>query len=106
MGRMCRIVRRGRISSRRVLVLCVAVFVMTVGCQTSRSFSDGCPGIYSGVRYYNSQINTIPWDGRIFFAVDLPLSMITDTLLLPVTPFLKAERPLEGWVPGCEWAGG
>ncbi|MBW1845147.1 MAG: hypothetical protein JRJ05_12455, partial [Deltaproteobacteria bacterium] len=36
------------------------LLVSTVGCQTTRSWSDGCPGVYSGVRYFASQRNTLP----------------------------------------------
>ncbi len=102
MGRVCGNVRRRRIGSAGALL--VALSVAIFGCQTSRSFSDGCPSIYSGVRYYNSQISGIPWDGKIFFAFDLPFSAMFDTLLLPFTAFADPVRPPEGWVPGCEWA--
>lgn len=103
MGRVREIVRRGRIGRSQVVLCCAAVCGLMVGCQTSRSFSDGCPGIYSGVRYYNSQITTMPWDGRIFFAFDLPFSAILDTLVLPGTAFADPVRPPAGWVPGCAW---
>ena len=82
------------------------VGALLVGCQTSRSFSAGCPGIYSGVRYYNHQMEFMPWDGKIFFIADLPFSALFDTLLLPFTAFADPKRPEEGWVPGCKWAGG
>ncbi len=100
MGRVCGIVRRRTISSVGVLLVCASLF----GCQTTRSFSDGCPGVYSGVRYYSHQIDSMPWDGKIFFAVDLPFSAMLDTLLLPFTSFTDPERPPEGWVPGCAWS--
>ena len=61
----------------------------TLGCQTVRSWDSGCPGIYSGVRYYGSQRGSLPWDGKVFFAIDLPLTMVTDTLLLPASALDK-----------------
>jgi len=73
-------------------------------CQTARSFDGGCPGVYSGVRYYADQVGELPADGVIFFTLDLPLSAVFDTLLLPVTPFAETERPRYGWLPGCRWA--
>lgn len=81
------------------LLACMVFF----GCQTGRSWTDGCPGIYSGVRYYNSHIGSMPWDGKIFFGLDLPFSAILDTLLLPFSAFVDRDRPAGGWVPGCEW---
>jgi len=80
------------------------LLVSTVGCQTTRSWSDGCPGVYSGVRYFASQRNTLPWDGKVFFALDLPLTAVVDTLLLPASFWVDPERPQGGWVPGCRWA--
>lgn len=102
MNRLARVVRRLRIGT--ACLWCVAVCVVVSGCQTSRSFDDGCPGIYSGVRYYNSQIESMPWDGKIFFAIDLPFSAIFDTLAVPFTAFADRKKPREGWVPGCRWA--
>jgi len=76
------------------------------GCQTARSFDKGCPGVYSGLRYYGDQIGEMPPDGKIFFTFDLPLSAVLDTLLLPITPFVDRRRPEAGWAPGCRWASG
>jgi len=64
----------------------------------------GGAGGYSGVRYYADQGGERPADGVIFFTLDLPLSAVFDTLLLPVTPFAETERPRYGWLPGCRWA--
>lgn len=69
-----------------------------------RSFEHGCPGIYSGVRFYRDHIKEIPLDGKLFFAVDLPFSALADTLLLPVTSFSDPELPTGGYPPGCRWA--
>lgn len=78
--------------------------ILASGCQTMRSWQDGCPGVYSGVRYYDSQIGEMPWDGKIFFGLDLPFTAVFDTLLLPVSWVPDREQPHEGWVPGCKWA--
>ena len=75
------------------------------GCQTTRSFDEGCPGVYSGVRYYSDQISGVPPDGKVFFTLDLPLSAVVDTLLLPGTFFVEPQRPDLGWLPGCRWVG-
>ena len=102
MNRRGGVVRRRRIGTAfTAVVACIVMF----GCQTTRSFNDGCPGIYSGVRYYNDQIASMPWDGKVFFVIDLPFSAIFDTLVLPFTAFADPENPPGGWLPGCEWAG-
>ncbi len=54
-----------------------------LGCQTSRSWEQGCPGVYSGIRYYADQVGGLPVDGKIFFTLDLPLTAVADTTLLP-----------------------
>lgn len=69
-----------------------------------RSFQEGCADVYSGVRYYGDQIGTLPFDGKLFFTLDLPLTAVTDTLLLPLTAFAEPERPQAGFAPGCRWA--
>jgi uncharacterized protein YceK len=84
-------------------VAVVALAMLTWGCQTTRSFNEGCPGVYSGIRYYTEQIGDLPADGKIFFTLDLPFTVIADTLALPITSFAKPERPEHGWLPGCQW---
>lgn len=74
-------------------------------CQSLRSWQQGCPGIYSGVRYYHDQLPALPWDGTLLFSVDLPLSALLDTLALPATAFAEPERPRSGFPIGCRWAG-
>ena len=74
------------------------------GCQTTRSFDQGCPGVYSGLRYYGEQIGELPVDGKIFFTLDVPLSAVLDTLLLPGTFFVEPRKPAPGWPAGCRWA--
>ncbi len=86
-------------------VVLVSLLALLCGCQTSRSFEQGCPGVYSGVRYYTNQISGIPLDGKVFFTLDLPLSAVTDTLLLPFTFFVEPEKPDLGWSAGCRWVG-
>lgn len=81
----------------------VAASALVAGCQTARSFDQGCPGIYSGVRYYGDQVGNLPADGKIFFTLDVPLSALLDTLLLPGTAFVKPKKPPLGWPEGCRW---
>jgi uncharacterized protein YceK len=85
-------------------LIAVVLLSSTLSCQTARSWNAGCPGVYSGVRYFGSQQSTLPWDGKVFFAIDLPLTMVADTLLLPASSFVDREPPAAGWVPGCRWA--
>jgi uncharacterized protein YceK len=85
-----------------LIALVLASF--TVGCQTSRSWENDCPGVYSGVRFYKDQIDSIPPDGKVFFTLDLPLSAIADTLLLPASWWVDRRQPSSGWVVGCRWA--
>ena len=47
----------------------------------------------------------LPFDGQLFFTIDLLLTTLVDTLALPVTAFLEPERPAEGFALGCRWAG-
>ncbi len=73
------------------------------GCQTARSWTEGCAGVYSGVRYFEDHVGELPIDGRIFFALDLPVSAAMDTALLAATVFMKSEHPSHGFTAGCRW---
>jgi uncharacterized protein YceK len=79
--------------------------ISMLGCQTTRSWDEGCPGVYSGIRYYQDQVPELPPDGKIFFTLDLPLTVVADTILLPVSVFMEPTRPKYGFAPGCTWAG-
>ena len=85
-------------------LIAAALLGSMVGCQTARSWNSGCPGVYSGVRYFGSQRSSLPWDGKVFFTLDLPLTLIADTISLPVSSWADRRRPEKGWVPGCRWA--
>jgi uncharacterized protein YceK len=85
-------------------LLCWIASISMLGCQTSRSWEQGCPGVYSGIRYYGDQLGGLPVDGKIFFTLDLPLTAVADTLLLPVSVFMKPKRPKYGFPPWCTWA--
>lgn len=75
-----------------------------LGCQTARSWSEGCPGVYSGVRYFQDHVSWLPLDAKIVFLIDLPVSAAMDTVLLPITIFMEPKRPPRGFAHGCEWA--
>jgi len=77
--------------------------IATLGCQTSRSWEQGCPGVYSGIRYYGDQVGGLPVDGKLFFTLDLPLTAVADTILLPVSVFMEPKRPRYGFTRGCTW---
>lgn len=85
--------------------LALALLPWSFGCQSTRSWSQGCPGVYSGVKYYRDQVSRLPFDGKVFFTIDLPLSAVVDTLALPFTAFAKRKEPRGGFAPGCQWAG-
>ena len=85
------------------LSIAVLLLISIAGCQTARSWSDNCPGVYSGVRYFASQRESLPWDGKVFFTLDLPLTVVADTLLLPASAWVDPVKPISGWVPGCRW---
>ncbi len=90
---------------RLVLAGLMAMVLPLGGCQTLRSYTSGCPGVYSGVRYFRDQYVWLPLDGKIFFTFDLPLSAVADTLALPVTSFLEPPPPTARGLPrGCRWA--
>lgn len=74
------------------------------GCQTSRSWEQGCPGVYSHIRYPGDQVGGLPVDGKIFFTLDLPLTAVAHTTLFPVSVFKKPKRPRDGFAPGCTCA--
>ena len=82
----------------------IALMVFVTGCQTARSWDSGCPGVYSGVRFFTDQQSSLPWDGKIFFVFDLPLTMVADTVLLPVAALVDPVEPPGGWMRGCRWA--
>ncbi len=94
--------RAGRALVRWLAI--AALLSLLGGCQTARSWGQGCPGVYSGVRYFSSQIQSVPWDGKIFFGIDLPISAVADTLLLPASLFVEPKRPEMGFSLGCRWA--
>ena len=86
----------------RLLVWIASISML--GCQTSRSWEKGCPGPYSGVRYYRERMGQLPVDGKIFFTFDLPITIAADTALLPMSVFMKPKRPTGGFASGCKWA--
>ncbi len=59
-------------------LVCGLASISLLGCQTARSWEEGCPGVYSGVRYYGEQLG----------------------VLLPVSVFMKPKRPKYGCLPG------
>ena len=75
-----------------------------LGCQTARSWSEGCPGIYSGVRYFQAEVGYLAFDEKIASLLDLPVSAAVDTVLLPATVFMSPKRPPSGFARGCKWA--
>jgi len=75
-----------------------------LGCQTIRSWSDGYPGVYSGVRYFEDHVSWLPLDGKIFFLTDLLVSAAMDTVLLQITIFMEPKRPPRSFARGCKWA--
>lgn len=78
--------------------------LLASGCQSMRSWSEGCADVYSGARYYAEITPTVPFDGKVFFTLDLIPTLVVDTLALPVTAFAEPEPPPGGFVVGCEWA--
>ncbi len=74
------------------------------GCASSRSWGQGCPGIYSGLRYSSEIRREIPFDGKVFYVLDLPFSALADTLAVPFTAFADPVRPERGFPLGCRWA--
>jgi len=84
--------------------LVLVLSACSVGCQSTRSWNQGCPGVYSGIKYYGDQIGELPLDGRLFFSIDLPLTAVVDTLALPFTAFADPRRPKGGFPIGCRWA--
>jgi uncharacterized protein YceK len=93
---------RGRCLARTLLG--AATLLGLSGCQTFRSWEQGCPGIYSGVRFYAEQVGELPIDGQVFFTMDLILTSLADTLSLPGTAFAEPEAPAGGFALGCRWA--
>jgi uncharacterized protein YceK len=88
----------------RAVLLALGLMALA-GCQSMRSWQEGCAGIYSGVRYYREQTPELPFDGRVFFTFDLLPTTLLDTLALPVTAFVDPKQPSQGYALGCRWAG-
>lgn len=86
---------------RYLQLLCLIAACSLLGCQTARSWSEGCPGVYSGVRYFQSDVSWLPFDEKIASLLDLPVSAAMDTALLPVTVFMKPKRPSRNSTHGC-----
>ena len=80
------------------------LLIAVSGCQSMRSWQQGCPDVYSGVRFYSEQLPELPFDGKVFFSVDLLPTLLVDTLALPVTAFSDPLPPPEGYSLGCRWA--
>lgn len=83
------------------LVLCL---LSLTACQSTRSWQNGCADVYSGARYYAEITPTVPFDGKLFFTLDLIPTLIVDTLALPVTAFAEPHPPRGGFALGCRWA--
>ena len=92
------------VSLRTCRLVCGLALISLLGCQTSLSWDEGCPGAYSGVRYFWDQVDALPFDGKLFYILDLPLTSVADTILLPVSVFMEPTRPRLGFAPGCTWA--
>ena len=83
--------------------LALVMLLALSGCQSVRSW-ESCPGVYSGLRYYNEQFPELPGDGKAFFTLDVPMTAIVDTLALPITAFAEPQYPPGGFPLGCRWA--
>jgi uncharacterized protein YceK len=92
-------------ASKSALPLLVVAGCLALGCATWKSWSEGCPGVYSGVRFAHERMGEVPIDGKVFFSLDLPLTATLDTLALPATAFTHPKRPVAGFPEGCKWAG-
>ena len=80
---------------------------LLTGCATFASLNDGCPGVYSGVKYNRAyeETDNLTWrrdpDQELLLLLDLPFSAALDTVLLPYTAFAQPrKRPAGG--AGCE----
>ena len=88
---------------RRTAFFATGLLFLT-SCQATRSWQEGCPDVYSGARYYADITPTVPFDGKVFFTLDLIPTLVVDTLALPVTVFVEPKEPVGGFVIGCRWA--
>jgi uncharacterized protein YceK len=88
---------------RRCRALLLVAVCLAPGCSSVRSW-DQCADLYSGVRYNRERFAQVPLDGKVFFTLDLPASVLFDTLALPVTVFADPKRPTGGFPAGCRWA--
>lgn len=91
--------------ARLAAILLLALALPLGGCASLRSWTSGCPGVYSGVRYTSELWPWLPFDGRVFYGLDVPFSALVDTLAVPVTAFVgPREAGQAGVVRGCHWA--
>jgi uncharacterized protein YceK len=92
---------------RPLRVAALLALGLLTGCSTLASLNEGCPGVYSGVKYNRAfeESDVVTWrktpDQQVILLVDLPLSAALDTILLPFTWFVGSrEHSADG--PGCE----
>ncbi len=50
------------------------------------------------------EVGGLPVDGKIFFTLDLLITAVADTTMLPASVFMKPKRPRYGFAPGFRWA--
>jgi len=92
---------------RALRVAALFALGLLTGCSSFASLNDGCPGVYSGVKYNRAfeESDLVTWqensDQELLLLVDLPLSAVMDTVLLPYTLFAKPGKHTDHG-PGCE----
>lgn len=85
----------------------VLALVLSSSCATVTSLNEGCPGVYSGVKYNRGfeDSDLVTWKEQplqeLYLLVDLPFSAVLDTVLLPYTYFATPRGPAAPG-PGCK----
>lgn len=90
---------------RRALAIALLAVPLLAGCGTINSYASSCPGSYSGVKTDAAYVASYDsfHDGFDWLTVvgDLPLSLVADTLVLPLS--LALEPVDDPPSTGCSW---
>jgi uncharacterized protein YceK len=91
---------------KRRLVLTWALLLLA-GCGTVNSFASACPAPYSGVKTDLEYLRSFgPGDlGDAWLVpLDLPVSLLGDTAMLPISAFAQPAPEPYPLGLGCRWA--
>jgi len=69
--------------TRTIFIIAISFFLSACGTMLSRDPFFKKEGIYPGTRFDFEAIEETNFPESLYFALDVPLSLITDTILIP-----------------------